>query len=312
MTHSLNSPSARRRFAPAMLAATALAAGALLLPGTAAHAQTLQQLVDDAPWFEREVGDGIVWRYYQFEEMFGGKQSISYMIVDLTNPEVDLALNYREAWVGPSPGLSSPDFPRELTSAFAAEIPGAKAAINGSFFNTDSYDPANPNDPWGGGTQFLKVDGDVIVGADNGGAGILFNDKTDVTIMPRPEPWPNVAGSWDNMLMNSPILVNGGVVNSDGSPRHPRSVLGVDQAGETLYMIVVDGRTDEALGMTIAELAELSQALGSHDAFNLDGGGSSTLWADGEPFNGVVNYPSDNGAYDHLGQRRCANALIIT
>ncbi|MEK7358172.1 MAG: ATP-binding protein, partial [Bdellovibrionota bacterium] len=50
---------------------------------------------------------------------------------------------------------------------------------------------------------------------------------------------------------------------------------------------------------------------GAVDALNLDGGGSTTLWAAGEPFGGVVNYPSDNNQADHAGQRSIASVAQL-
>ncbi|MFR7464903.1 MAG: phosphodiester glycosidase family protein [Phocaeicola vulgatus] len=53
----------------------------------------------------------------------------------------------------------------------------------------------------------------------------------------------------------------------------------------------VDGRAEgHADGMSIAELAYLLRILKAHCALNLDGGGSTTLWVNGQ----VVNRPSDN------------------
>ena len=42
--------------------------------------------------------------------------------------------------------------------------------------------------------------------------------------------------------------------------------------------------------------------------YNLDGGGSSTLWI---KESGVLNHPSDNGKFDNKGERRVANSIII-
>ena len=53
--------------------------------------------------------------------------------------------------------------------------------------------------------------------------------------------------------------------------------------------------------MTYLELGKLAIDFGCTEAINLDGGGSSTLWADGQ----VLNTPSDGI------QRRVANALVL-
>lgn len=44
-------------------------------------------------------------------------------------------------------------------------------------------------------------------------------------------------------------------------------------------------------------------------ALNLDGGGSTTMWVKGE---GVINYPTDNKRFDHYGQRRIRNYIMVT
>jgi len=44
---------------------------------------------------------------------------------------------------------------------------------------------------------------------------------------------------------------------------------------------------------------------------NLDGGGSSTLYVNGATETGVVNHPSDNKKFDHLGQRPVANIIYV-
>ena len=51
--------------------------------------------------------------------------------------------------------------------------------------------------------------------------------------------------------------------------------------------------------------------LGGEDALNLDGGGSTTLWLSGASDDGVVNYPCDNGRFDHAGERKVPNILYI-
>jgi exopolysaccharide biosynthesis protein len=48
--------------------------------------------------------------------------------------------------------------------------------------------------------------------------------------------------------------------------------------------------------------------MGATDALNLDGGGSSTLYIQGY---GVINYPCDNGIYDHEGERAVPSVLLV-
>lgn len=71
----------------------------------------------------------------------------------------------------------------------------------------------------------------------------------------------------------------------------PRTLIGV-RADGSLVLVVVDGRsTGYSRGMTMTEAAELMVSLGCETAYNLDGGGSTTMYFDGE----VVNQPSNHG-----------------
>ena len=76
-----------------------------------------------------------------------------------------------------------------------------------------------------------------------------------------------------------------------------------------VYFIVVDGRfPGQAEGMTVSEMQVLCQSLGLYEAMNFDGGGSSTLWT--KDF-GVMNHPYDNKVFDHKGERKVPNAIIV-
>lgn len=297
---------------------TALVVAFLLSAGASGSAQ----LLDSATWFKRHVGDGVAWKYYHFNDLFGAKQSISFMEIDLNNPNVGLELNYRDSYVGPSPGISSPDYPRAPTSTLAGEVAGARAAINGTYFNTSSYNATSPDTPWGGGVTYLKVNGTVVHTFDGSninkfGQGLLFNDTNSVSILRKWGTWDSRASSWQNMMICGPVLLENGVLetydsgNTHANARHPRSAVGMIGSSNKLILLTVDGRTGESAGMSCSELAQVMQALGCDNAMNLDGGGSTTLWASGEPFNGIVNYPSDNGAFDHMGERSAANAIVV-
>lgn len=92
-----------------------------------------------------------------------------------------------------------------------------------------------------------------------------------------------------------PTLVEGGhslSINASGigSPtgRHPRTVVGRTNAGRWFFLIV-DGRTSGAAGMTLYEVQDLLSSKGISYAYNLDGGGSTTLYFDGK----VLNQPTD-------------------
>lgn len=271
---------------------------AVLAPLPAAGQQTLA----DADWFERELADGVVWRYYLFDDLFGSKQSVSYTDVDLTNPNVSVQFPYLAA-------------ARERPSSMIpSQFPDAMAGINGTYFDTST----------GGHLTYLRIHGAEIPPGGSlfspwGYEGALALDASDNASI---ESIP--AGGWSNNLTHPDILACGPLLIVDGvipsaylasigshcTSRHPRSAVGITLE-DHLILLTADGRTEMADGMTCEELAQVMEELGCPDALNLDGGGSTTLWGAGELYHGVLNYPSDNGAYDHEGERACSNAIAI-
>ncbi|MFC1493387.1 phosphodiester glycosidase family protein [candidate division KSB1 bacterium] len=82
--------------------------------------------------------------------------------------------------------------------------------------------------------------------------------------------------------------------------RHPRTAIGYND--DFIFLVTVDGRRPEhSIGMTLNELAEFMLDLGCHEAMNLDGGGSTTMWVKGE----ILNRPSDGFV------RPVANAIVV-
>jgi hypothetical protein len=70
--------------------------------------------------------------------------------------------------------------------------------------------------------------------------------------------------------------------------RSPRTLFGWNKTGE-VFLVTVDGRRDDAEGMSLAQAADLLRGLGATDAVNFDGGGGTTFVVAGE----VRNLPSD-------------------
>lgn len=69
--------------------------------------------------------------------------------------------------------------------------------------------------------------------------------------------------------------------------------------------VVADGRTSESEGLSLYELAEFMETLGVTTAYNLDGGGSSTM-----VFNGtVINKPTTSG--HSISERSVSDIVYI-
>ena len=99
------------------------------------------------------------------------------------------------------------------------------------------------------------------------------------------------------VLSFGPALVEEGAVSvspddevGKSMASNPRTAIGVVDGLHYLF-VVSDGRTEESQGLSLYQLAEFMESLGASTAYNLDGGGSSTLWFCGS----VINYPTTNG-----------------
>lgn len=186
----------------------------------------------------------------------------------------------------------------------------ATVAVNASYFDMDNLTPAT----------FLmskrKVYGNTSQGELNRSNGIvLFRQRGKrIDIMSAvPDEYETATRGWRDAIVAGPVLLEDGkdmTVARHGSfdiGRHPRTMIGYDCKG-WIYMVVVDGRAEgNAAGASIPEMATIARYLGLEEAINLDGGGSSTLW---NRSTGVVNHPSDNGSFDHEGERFVPNIII--
>ena len=90
------------------------------------------------------------------------------------------------------------------------------------------------------------------------------------------------------LVEDGEITVNEATEVDQAMRSNPRTAIGMIEPLHYL-LVVSDGRTDESEGLTLMELAQVMQDLGCQTAYNLDGGGSSTMWFMGE----VVNVPTD-------------------
>lgn len=108
-----------------------------------------------------------------------------------------------------------------------------------------------------------------------------------------------------NTFSFGPVLVKDGVAVTDFKnvsidtnfgnrsidSANPRTGIGIISPNHYVF-VVVDGRQEGySRGMTLNEFAQLFKALGATEAYNLDGGGSSTMYFNGK----VVNSPGSKG-----------------
>ena len=107
-----------------------------------------------------------------------------------------------------------------------------------------------------------------------------------------------------------PGLIEDGEVNvsnrsevSQSMSSNPRTAIGMIDKLHYIF-VVSDGRTAQSAGLSLLELAKVMQEYGCTVAYNLDGGGSSTM-----VFNGrIINNPTDGRSY---GERKVSDIIYI-
>ena len=86
------------------------------------------------------------------------------------------------------------------------------------------------------------------------------------------------------VVSGNPQIVSGGVtldteyMRDDASSKHPRTGIALSQTGDSIIMMVVDGRSAISDGVRTSQLADIMRYAGAWEALNLDGGGSSCLY----------------------------------
>jgi len=106
-----------------------------------------------------------------------------------------------------------------------------------------------------------------------------------------------------SLLSKGEISVNENSEVAKAKTSNPRTAIGI--ISPLRYIIIVsDGRTNASTGLTLYQLAEIFEELGCETAYNLDGGGSATMWFNGE----VINIPTDGSK---LGERKVSDIVYI-
>lgn len=265
---------------------------------SASMAQTPQDSVAIAniKWQSTKLKRGVVWKSARVE-LYGSPKSIN--IVEVKNPQkhhVNIA--YCVDTLLP-------------TSILCSSV-GAIAGVNASFFDMKN----------GNSVDYMRVDGKIIhkgrEGSANSNAAIVFNGgKLRIC-----KKTADSTSTWVSRLEGNGVLVAGPMLVENGkcelqqetgfnTTRHPRTCAAITADGR-LMLVTIDGRHGEnAEGMSTTELAFFLKILGAKDAMNFDGGGSTAMYVKGRGEKGIVNYPSDNKVFDHLGERKVANVVYV-
>ena len=149
----------------------------------------------------------------------------------------------------------------------------------------------------------IPKDGYVIVGPESILNVFKLGEKVNIDISTIPE-WKKVK----HIISGGPYLVKNGEIYVDMSAqklssiggKNPRSAIGYTLENN-LILVAVDGREGSSVGMTLMQLAQFMKSVGCVNAMNLDGGGSTVMYVNGN----VVNNPQVKGGIN------LSNAIVI-
>ncbi len=188
------------------------------------------------------------------------------------------------------------------TSVTAAEN-DAILAVNGDYYGANSSGYVIRN-----GVVYRDTvrensnNGDLAIYKD-GSFKIIYEDQISAEQL--------VKDGVINLLAFGPALVENGEIAvgknqevGQAMASNPRTAIGI--IDENHYIIVVsDGRTSESKGLSLYQMAEVMKSYGAKTAYNLDGGGSSTLYFNGQ----VINKPTTGG--NKISERAVSDIVYI-
>lgn len=174
-----------------------------------------------------------------------------------------------------------------------AEANGAVFAVNGDYYGFRDSGIVIRN-----GVAYRDVPArEGLVFYEDGTAAVYDETQTSAAEL-------LADGAWNTVSFGPAVVIDGAPVagiddvevdtnfgNHSIQGEQPRTAIGIIDDNH-IVIVVVDGRaTGYSRGVTMTELADIMVSLGATTAYNLDGGGSSEMWFDGE----VVNQPSNGG-----------------
>jgi exopolysaccharide biosynthesis protein len=236
-----------------------------------------------------KVGQGVTYKKFHYNSLFGAAQDVYILDVNLNDPEVVLRFPYRTG-----SGTAR-------TTTFSAETPRSVGAVNGTFF--DSAGPSSffkSNGTIVGHTKPQVHDQQAIVETLNGPMG-----RAGISVIPRPGAgWQSLSAP--NVCSAGPDLINGGTPQT-----YPNHSFYMGRTARTAAAWTTDNRfllmvvdfSSTSAGMNLPEVSQTLRNYASiNNAFNLDGGGSSTMVAGGV----LRNRPKDGS------ERPVKNAVVVT
>ena len=190
----------------------------------------------------------------------------------------------------------------ETTSSMASNN-NAILAVNGDYYGADRSGYVIKNGVIYRNTVRSDSDYPDLAVYKDGSFKIIY--ETDVTAEQL------LADGVVNLFAFGPSLIENGSITVDQNTevrqamtKNPRTAIGIVDSNHYI-LVVSDGRTSESEGLSLYELAEVMKEYGATTAYNLDGGGSSTMYFNGN----IINNPTTNG--HNISEREVSDIVYI-
>jgi exopolysaccharide biosynthesis protein len=223
-----------------------------------------------------------------------GSETVTYFVADV---QLSDATQLQNAFADNS-------FGRNITAytSTIAEQNNAVFAINGDYygFRTDRIVIRN-------GVIYRDVPARIGLAFYKDGTMKIY-DETQTSAQALVD-----AGVWNTLSFGPALMENGAVLSNEGtinidnnlgnhpvSGNQPRTGIGIIAENHFVF-VVVDGRsTGYSRGVSLDEFAQIFKDLGCTDAYNIDGGGSSTMYFLGKVVNNPLGKNQERGTSDIL------------
>lgn len=188
----------------------------------------------------------------------------------------------------------------EKTSAIASRV-NAILAINGDYYGVQEKGYVLKNGVIYRDSAVNNKE-DLVIYKDG---SIKIINESDITLKEL------LADGAYNVLSFGPVLVKDSSISVSKNDEvgkamasNPRTAIGITSDNHYIF-VVSDGRTNESEGLSLYELAEFMKSIGCVTAYNLDGGGSSTMYFNGQ----VINNPTTNG--NRISERGVSDIVYV-
>lgn len=187
---------------------------------------------------------------------------------------------------------------KDYTTSIASNV-NAILAINGDFYGAQEKGFVLKN-----GVIYRNIskgNEDLVIYKD-GSWKFINEDDADINKLLNDGAY-NILSFGPALIKNGSISVSKTQEVDKAMVNNPRTAIGIMEDG-TYVFLVSDGRTNESEGLTLYEVASYMKSIGCINAYNLDGGGSSTMYFNGK----LINKPTTNG---RISERKVSDIVYV-